>query len=70
MQWRNVKCPFKSTDYIVTRFGKISPLWTFLKSLAIFEGLDSNWENLESAHAHFYTIGQIYVVVNCQILNK
>ena len=51
----------------VTRFGKISPLWQNFKSLGNFLNvLFSIWHTFW----HFYATGQIFVVVNDQILNS
>ena len=45
-------------------------IWLNFATLAIFEGLFSNWQNLESSLAHFNAIRQIFIVKNGKILHK
>ena len=60
-----------SVSFNVTRFGKISPLWLDLPKFRHFdEHLFSIVQNFETNLAIFYAVGQICIVVNCQIFNK
>ena len=55
----------------MTRFGENSPFWHILKSLGhIFEGLFSIWRNIGPKVAIFFTIGQVFNVVDGQILKN
>ena len=53
----------------MTRFGKILPLWRNFKSLWLFfEGLFCIGQNFDPNRINVFDIGQIYIVVNGQIL--
>ena len=51
-----------SLTAMVTRFGKFLP--------PISAGLFNIGQNFESTLEFFYAVGQISIVVNCQILNN
>ena len=55
----------------VTKFGKISPLWpTFKGPKQSLKGIFCNWQKNHPTLGIFYDIGQIFIAVNGQILNK
>ena len=53
----------------VTIFGEISPLRHNFKNLGhIFEGLFSVWQNFDPILAKKFTLGQVFIAVDGQIL--
>ena len=55
----------------MTRFGQISPPWQIFKSIEQFlEDLFIIWLNFHPTLAKLYAIGQIFIVVSGQIMNK
>ena len=55
----------------MTKFGKISPLWpTFKGPRQSLKGIFCNWQKNHPTLGIFYDIGQIFIAVNGQILNK
>ena len=53
----------------MTRLGKISPLRHNFKNLGhIFEGLFSVWQNFDPILAKKFTLGQVFIAVDGQIL--
>ena len=53
----------------MTNCGEIWPLWSKVSNLMQnFKGFFSVWQNFERTWAKFYVLGQIFIVVNGQIL--
>ena len=64
-------CLKLGVDINATRFGEISPLWRVFSYLwQFFECFFHICQNFEPTLATFYRIGQMFIVVNGQILNK
>ena len=55
----------------VTRYGEISPLWHDVTYLWPFwKGSVSIWQNVELANVNFIYFGQVFIVVNGQLLKS
>ena len=54
----------------VTRLGESSPLWPDFKSLWQFLSISQPNGQILNLLWYFFGVGQIFIFVNCQILNK